>query len=57
MPTESKLQQLIEKVRSGKSTPDEDLALLRFLNDSMRAFLAVVHQLKIAKVRRSLKSS
>ena len=39
MQNNTNLQKLIEKVKTGKSTPDEELALLRFLNSSMKVFL------------------
>ena len=54
MQNNTNLQKLIEKVKTGKSTPDEELALLRFLNSSMKVFLDFIEQIKIVKLKQSL---
>ncbi len=53
MEKDSKLEQLLEKARSGKSTPEEDLALLQQLNSAMRMYLAFTDELLAIKARQS----
>lgn len=54
MNNNANLQKLIDKVKSGTSTTEEELALVRFLNLSMKAFLAFTEQLKITKTGQSV---
>lgn len=53
MEKDSELGQLLEKARSGKSTPEEDLALLRYLNSAMRMYLTFADELLAIKARQS----
>lgn len=57
MKQEVELQQLIEKVKSGRSTPEEDLTLLRRLNGAIRTYVAIADEILAIKAQQTAKQT
>lgn len=46
---------LIKKVEDGKSTPEEELTLLGYLNDTAKIFLSLIHEVKVEQLSQAIK--
>ena len=47
--------ELIKKVQEGKSTAEEELVLLRYLNDATKILLSFVHEIKVEQLLQTIK--
>ena len=54
MDNKNALQELIDKLDRGESTPEEELAVLRFLNQSVEMCRAFIKEIKIEKLAQSI---
>lgn len=50
-----KYNELLEKIKSGKATPEEEMALLDVLNVSMDAFKVLLEEVKKKQLEDKLK--
>ncbi len=46
---------LIKKVEEGKSTPEEELTLLRYINDTAKIFLSLIKEVKVEQLSQAIK--
>lgn len=55
MPQNDIVADLIKKVENGKSTPEEELTLLRYLNDTAKIFLSLIREVKVEQRSQAIK--
>jgi hypothetical protein len=50
-----KINELIEKIKNGSATSEEELALLEVLNATTDAFKILLQEVKVEQIKQSLK--
>lgn len=55
MPQNDMVSELIKKVEDGKSTAEEELTLLRYLNDTAKILLPLIHEIKVEQLSQAIK--